>query len=45
MASMVTGLIEFGRFLFAIAGGQVIGPQVVGQTDPHEIRVNVEDLG
>ena len=30
------GLVEFGRFLFAVAGGQVIGPQVVGQADEHE---------
>ncbi len=29
-------LVEFRRFLFAIAGGQVIGPQVVGQTDMHK---------
>ena len=30
------GLVEFGRFLFAIAGGQVIGPQVVGQANTHQ---------
>ena len=33
--SMVSGLVEFGRFLFAVAFGQVVGPQVVGQADVH----------
>jgi len=36
IASIVARLVEFGRFLFAIAGGEVICPQVVGQTDLHE---------
>ena len=28
-------LVEFGGFFFAVSVGQVIGPKVVGQADPH----------